>query len=361
MAKRIFNFSAGPSTLPLDVLKKVQAEFLDYHGTGMSLIEMSHRSKEFDEVNNNTMNSLRELMGLSDKYKILFVGGGASSQFAMIPMNFLSKGKTAAYVDTGAWAGKAYKEAKAFGSVHLAGSSKDGGHTFVPKTADIDFPSDAAYLHMTSNNTIFGTQFQEYPDTGSVPLICDMSSDILSRQLDFNKFSVIYAGAQKNLGPAGVTIVIVHEDMLVKCNDGIPTMFDYRTHANKDSLYNTPPVFAIYIVGLVAEWIKEQGGLAAIEKMNVAKKERIYQMIDLNPDYYKGTVQDESRSWMNLTFRLPSEDLEKKFIAEASAAGFSGLKGHRSVGGVRASIYNAMTLEGVEKLVEFMESFKKAN
>lgn len=359
MANRIINFSAGPATLPLEVLKIVQNELLDYHGAGMSVMEMSHRSKQYDEINEEIIVLFREVLGLDNSYHVMFMGGGASTQFALVPMNFLSKDKTAAYIDTGAWANKAAKEAKLFGNVHIAGSSKESNYDHIPTKLDI--PADAVYLHLTSNNTIFGTQYQSFPDAGNVPMICDMSSDIASRVHDFTKFDMIYAGAQKNLGPAGATVIIMSDAMLAKCADGNPTMFNYKTHAGKKSLYNTPPVLPIYILKLVMQWIKDQGGLAAVERSNIAKKERIYQMLDLYPDYYKGTVKPDSRSWMNITFRLPSEDLEKKFISEALAAGMSGLKGHRDVGGIRASIYNAMPKEGVDKLAQFMEDFKKAN
>ncbi len=358
---RIFNFNAGPSTLPLDVLKIVQDELLDYRGTGMSVMEMSHRSPEFDEINEQAISLARELMGLDEKYHVMFVGGGASTQFSYIPMNFLHEGMTGAYIDTGTWSTKAMKEAQNLGNMHLAGGSKEEGYCRVPKQSELDVPKDAAYLHITSNNTIKGTQFHEFPQYDGIPLIADMSSDILSRKIDFTKFSMIYAGAQKNLGPSGVTMIVMHDDMLAKCKDGLPSMINYNTHASKKSLYNTPPAFGIYMVKLNMEWIKGQGGLEAVEKVNRAKQERLYQIFDLYPDYFRGTAEEDSRSWMNITFRLPSEDLEKKFIAEAKAAGFGGLKGHRSVGGCRASIYNAMTLEGVEKLVEFMEAVKKAN
>lgn len=361
MANRVFNFNPGPSTLPLDVLKIVQEELLDYRGTGMSIMESSHRSPEFDEINNTAMALFHEVLGLNDDYHVLFVGGGASTQFAMIPMNFLNPGQKAAYVDTGTWSSKAIKEGKLLGEVHLAASSKDAEYTFIPKVSDIQYPADAAYLHITSNNTIKGTQYHEFPDTGKVPLICDMSSDIASRQLDFNKFSLIYAGAQKNLGPSGVTVVIIRDDLLAKGKEGLPTMLSYKTHAEKKSLYNTPPAFGIYIVKLVMEWIKNQGGLAGIEKINREKKDLIYNVIDSNPDFYRGPVRKDSRSWMNITLRLPTEDLEKKFIAEAKEAKFVGLKGHRSVGGVRVSLYNALPLEGARKLAEFMENFKKNN
>lgn len=361
MAKRVFNFNPGPAVLPLEVLETAKEELLDYRGTGMSILEISHRSADFEEVNNSAMALMREIMGLGDNYKVLFVGGGASTQFAMAPMNFLHPGKTAAYIDTGAWGNKAIKEAKLIGNVHIAASTKEQSYNRVNKLAEIKFPADAAYLHLTSNETINGTQFSEFPETGNVPLICDMSSDMLSRRRDFGKFSLIYAGAQKNLGPAGVTLVVIKDDLLAKCKEGLPTMLNYQTHAKENSLYNTPPAFGIYIVKLVLEWIKKQGGLEAVEKVNCAKKDRIYSLMDQHPDYFRGTVEKDSRSWMNLTLRLPSEDLEKKFISEARGKGFIGLKGHRSVGGIRVSLYNAMTLDGANKLAEFMEAFKKAN
>ncbi len=361
VGNRASNFNPGPAGLPLEVLQQVQQEFLDYKGTGMSVIEISHRSAEYEEINNAAIALFKELMGIGDNYNVLFVGGGASLQFSAVPMNFLADGKTAAYVDTGSWANKAIKEAKKVGNVLVAASSKEDGYKYIPSFDNIRYPADVAYLHTTSNNTIYGTQWDKFPDTGNVPHICDMSSDILSRRRDFGKFALIYAGAQKNLGPAGVTVVIVREDMLAKCRENLPTMIDYRTHAKENSLYNTPPVFAIYIVRLVLEWIKRQGGLAAIEKTNFAKKERIYQMVDLHPDYFRGTVNPDSRSWMNLTFRLPSEELEKKFLAEAKAAKMIGLKGHRSVGGIRVSLYNAVTLKTAETLAHFMEEFMKKN
>jgi phosphoserine aminotransferase len=361
MANRVFNFNPGPSTLPLDVLKIVQEELLDYRGTGMSVIESSHRSPEFDDINNQAMALAKELFGLGDNYKILFMTGGASTQFSLIPLNFLGENQVGAYVDTGTWSTKAIKEAGIIGTAHLAGSSKEDGYTYIPKQNDISYPDNTAYLHITSNNTIKGTQYQEFPDTGDVPLICDMSSDIASRRMDYSKFSLIYAGAQKNLGPAGVTLVIIRDDLLGRCKEGRPSMFSYKTYVEKNSLYNTPPVFGIYVMKLVFEWIKKQGGLKAVEKVNAAKKDAIYGMIERYPDFYKGTVKPDSRSWMNITLRLPTEELEKRFIVDAKAAGFMGLKGHRSVGGVRVSMYNAMPLEGAAKLSEFMEAFIKAH
>jgi len=325
----------------------------------MSIIENSHRSPEYDEINDSCIALFKELFNLNDNYHVLFLGGGASSQFAIIPMNFLTKDKTGAYIDTGAWSAKAIKEAKYFGKVHVAASSKESNYDHIP--TEFDIPSDADYLYMVSNNTIFGTQYQSIPDSKGIPLVCDMSSDIASRVHDFNKFDIIFAGAQKNLGPAGVTVVIISDKMLAMCNENIPTMFSYKTHADKKSLFNTPPVFGVYIVRLVLEWIKKQGGLAKVEQNNIAKKERIYQLMDLYPQYFRGTVQPASRSWMNITMRLPNEDLEKKCIAETKAAGFTGLKGHRSVGGIRVSTYNAMTIEGIEKLAQFLEDFKSKN
>lgn len=361
MAHRIFNFNAGPSTLPLEVLKTVQSELLDYRGTGMSVLEMSHRSPEYDDINDTAMALTRELMGLGEEYHVMFIGGGASTQFAMIPLNFTGRGRRGAYVDTGTWASKALDEANIVGEAHLAGSTKTDSYNYIPGGNELDIPSDAAYLHITTNNTVKGTQWHQTPEVEGVPLIADMSSDIFSRRWAFNRYAMIYAGAQKNLGPAGVTLVVMRDDLLQRCPDGNPTMWDYRTHASKKSLYNTPPVVAIYVVKLVLEWIKGQGGLAAVEKVNRAKQEKVYQLIGQYPDYFRGTAREDSRSWMNATLRLPSEELEKKLIAEATAAGFGGLKGHRSVGGIRVSMYNAMTLKGVEKLVQFMEEFRKAN
>jgi phosphoserine aminotransferase len=361
MAHRVYNFNPGPSTLPLEVLKKVQEELLDYKGTGMSVMEISHRSAEYEEINDATIALVRELMGLNDKYHVLFVTGGASSQFALVPMNFAYGGKLGAYVDTGAWSDKAIKEAKILGGAHMVASSKADQYRYIPKESDIKVPADAAYLHITTNNTIFGTQWQSTPNVTGVPLIADMSSDILSKRWEYSKYAMVYAGAQKNLGPSGMVLVVIHDDLLQKCKDGNPTMFDYRTHAKEKSLYNTPPSLTVYITRLVLEWIKGQGGLAAVEKVNRAKQEKIYGLIDQYPDFFKGTVDKGSRSWMNINLRLPNEDMEKKFISEAKKAGFVGLKGHRSVGGIRVSLYNAMTLEGAEKLAGFMIDFKKAN
>ncbi len=360
MSQKIYNFNAGPAILPQEVLLQAQKELLNYKNIGMSVMEISHRTKEYEEINDTAIALFRELLGLGQNYKVLFLGGGASTQFAMLPMNLLSQDKTASYVETGSWAEKAIKEAKKFGNVHIAASSKDKNHSYIPKLKDSDVPADSVYLHITSNNTIFGTQWHEFPKV-SVPLVCDMSSDILSRQLNFKSFDLIYAGAQKNVGPAGVTIVIIKDDLLEKCSDANPVIFNYKTHAAENSLYNTPPVFPIYIVKLVLEWMKEKGGLAAIESQNRAKQECIYDTIGQNSDYYHGHAQKDSRSWMNITFRLPTADLEEKFAKDSKAAGFIGLKGHRSVDGIRVSLYNAMPLEGAEKLAEFMQKFRRAN
>ena len=357
MSERIYNFNAGPATLPFGVLQKAQSELLNYKNSGMSIMEISHRSKDYEEINNTAISLFRELMELDESYKIIFMGGGASSQFALIPMNFLAADKTAAYIDTGAWSEKAINEAKKFGSVHLAGSSKAKDYRAIPNIDSLEFPDRAEYLHLTSNNTIFGSQWQSYPKS-NLPLFCDMSSDILSRKLNYSDFSFIYAGSQKNLGPAGVTVVIAKEGLLEKCSSDIPLIFNYNTHARANSLYNTPPVFPVYMVKLVLEWIKDKGGLEAVEKENAAKKDCIYDLMDDNSDFYRGIVEKESRSWMNITMRLPSEELENKFVAESKAAGFGGLKGHRSVGGIRVSLYNAMPLAGAEKLAEFMLGFK---
>jgi phosphoserine aminotransferase len=361
MTHRVFNFNPGPSTLPLDVLKTVQAELLDYRGTGMSVMELSHRSAEYDAINVEAMALFKELMGLGDDFQILFVGGGASTQFALVPMNFLRGGQVGAYVDTGTWATKAMHEAQIQGNTLLAASSREAAYTYIPGQADLEIPDNAAYLHITTNNTIKGTQYHYIPETGGVPLIADMSSDICSRKLDCSRFSMIYAGAQKNLGPSGVTLVAIRDDLLDRCLDVSPTMFNYQTHAAKRSLYNTPPSFAVYVVKLVLEWIRNAGGLDAVAKINEKKKDTIYGLIDQDPDYFRGTAREDSRSWMNVTLRLPSEDLEEKFIAEAKQQGLVGLKGHRSVGGIRISLYNAMTLEGAEKVAAFMRTFRKAN
>jgi phosphoserine aminotransferase len=360
MVKRNVNFNPGPAALPLDVLKIVQEELLDYQGSGISILESSHRAKEFEAINDQTIALVHELFGLGTDYQVLFMGSGASAQFALVPMNFVGQGQTAAYVDTGEFANKAMKECQIVAKAHVAFSSKEEKYRRVPKMNEIKYPEDVAYLHICSNNTIEGTQFQEFPDTGKVPLVADMSSDIASRQVDFKKFSLIYAGAQKNLGPAGVTLVIIRNDFLAKGKQGLPTMFTYKTFADNKSLYNTPPVFGVYIMKLVLEGIKGKGGLAGIEKINAAKKDLLYSAIDAAPDFYKGAAEKASRSWMNVTMRLPTEDLENKFVADAKKEGLIGLKGHRSVGGIRFSIYNAVSLEDIQKTVDFMARFHKS-
>ncbi len=360
MVTRKVNFNPGPAALPLEVLRTVQGELLDYQGSGMSILETSHRAKEFEAVNDQAIALVRELLGLGSDYQVLFMGGGASTQFALVPMNFIGDGQTAAYVDTGDFAAKALKECQTVAKVHVAFSSKEEKYRRVPKMSEIEYPEDVAYLHICSNNTIEGTQFQEFPDTGKVPLVADMSSDIASRQVDYKKFSLIYAGAQKNLGPAGVTLVVIRNDFLAKSKKGLPAILSYKTHADTKSLYNTPPVFGVYIMKLTLEWLKSKGGLAGMEKLNSAKKDLLYSTIDAAPDFYKNPVEKASRSWMNVTMRLPTEELENKFIAEAQKEGLLGLRGHRSVGGIRFSIYNAVSLEDIQKVVDFMGRFRRS-
>jgi len=359
--KRAYNFNAGPSALPLSALEKAQAELLDFQGAGMSILEMSHRGKEYEAVHNQAIALIRELLAVPEDYEILFLQGGASLQFAMIPMNFLPTGGQAAYVTTGAWSEKAYEEAKKMGGAYEAASTKSGKHSSIPAISELKYGTDSAYLHITSNNTIFGTQWKSFPDTGNVPLVADMSSDILSRPIDVKKFSMIYAGAQKNLGPAGVTLVILKKSFLTAANPNIPTMLRYGTFAKDNSLYNTPPTFGVYLMGLVLSWVKQQGGLAAITRRNEEKAALIYDTIDASRGFYIGHARTDARSLMNITFRLPSEELEKKFLDEAKQAGFVGLAGHRSVGGCRASAYNAVPVEACQALKELMEKFRKEN
>ena len=358
---RAHNFNAGPSALPLSVLQKAQSELLDFGGAGMSVMEMSHRGKEYEAVHNQTIALLRELMAIPEDYDVLFLQGGASLQFAMIPLNFLPAGKKAAYVMTGVWSEKALEEAKKLGETYEAASSKAGKHSSIPALSEVKIEPDTAYVHLTSNNTIFGTQWREFPDTADVPLVADMSSDILSRPVDVSKFSMIYAGAQKNLGPAGVTLVIIKKSFLATANPQLPTMLKYGTFAKENSLYNTPPTFGIYLMGLVLEWMKQQGGLAAITARNEAKAALVYDAIDASNGFYKGHAVPAARSRMNITFNLASEELEKKFLAEAKQAGFVGLAGHRSVGGCRASAYNAVPLESCQALRDLMLKFQKEN
>jgi phosphoserine aminotransferase len=360
MTERIFNFSAGPAVIPLPVLEEAQRDMLALPGVGMSVMEISHRSKTFDEIISGADSGLRELLGVPKDYQVLFLQGGASLQFAMVPMNFLSLDESADYIVTGSWGKKAVKEAQKFGNVNFAANTADGGFTRVPGQDELQFDPSAAYVHITSNETIEGVEFKSEPEVGEVPLVCDASSDILSRPVPVEKYGLIYAGAQKNMGPSGVTLVIIREDLLPRVRDGLATMLDYRTHAKDKSLHNTPNTWGIYIINLVTKWLKEKGGLAAMQIENEDKAKLIYDAIDAS-EFYRGHADPDSRSMMNVTFRLPAEDLEKKFANEATAAGMDGLKGHRSVGGIRASIYNAFPRAGCEALVEFMKEFERKN
>jgi phosphoserine aminotransferase len=358
--KRVHNFGAGPAALPLPVLEQVQAELLDHGGTGMSVMELSHRSAAFGEVIGQAEADLRALLDLSSDYAVLFLQGGASLQFAMVPANLRPAGASADYVLTGNWSRAAIKEAAKGGSVRTVGSTEPSGFDRIPAQGELDFDPQAAYAHFTSNNTIYGTQWPTEPEAPSgVPLVCDASSDALSRPIDIRRYGVLYAGAQKNLGPAGIAVVVVRQDLLERTPGGLPALMDYRLMAEKRSLYNTPPTFAVYVVGRVLKWLRELGGLAEIGKRNEAKAALLYDAIDASGGFYRGHAQKESRSRMNVTFRLPTEDLEKEFLKEAGPADLAGLKGHRSVGGLRASIYNACPIESVRALVDFMADFKK--
>ena len=357
---RVYNFSAGPSMLPESVLKKAAAEMLDYEGCGHSVMEMSHRSKVFQSIIDGARELVKELYNVPDNYKILFVHGGASTQFAAIPLNFLNKSGKADYIISGRWAKMAYNEAKKYGDVQIAASSEDKMFSYIPETTRESFRPDADYVHICFNNTIYGTKFPYIPDTGDIPLVADMSSCIISEPVDVSKFGLIYAGAQKNMAPAGLTIVIVREDLIGNAKEMIPTMLDYSVMAENDSMYNTPPCYCIYIAKLVYEWILGMGGLEEMKKYNEKKCAILYDYLD-SQDYYIAPVEKESRSMMNVTFVTGDAELDKKFAKEADAQGLKNLKGHRSVGGMRASIYNAMPIEGVEKLVEFMKEFAKNN
>ena len=360
MTERIFNFSAGPAVLPVPVLEEAQRDLLSLPGVGMSVMEISHRSKTFDEIHVRAEGGIRELLSIPDNYRILFLQGGASLQFSMIPMNLLPADGTADYIITGSWGKKALKEAKRTGNVNVAATMADGGFTRIPNNDEITLTPSASYVHITSNETIEGVQWKHEPDTGSVTLISDASSDILSRAIPVDKYGLIYAGAQKNIGPSGVTLVIIRDDLLQRIPDGLHTMLDYRTHVENNSLYNTPNTWGIYIISLVCKWIKEKGGIAGMERENDDKARLLYDAIDAT-DFYRGHADADARSPMNVTYRLPSEELEKKFTSEATAQGLDGLKGHRSVGGIRASIYNAFPREGVEALVSFMKEFERKN
>jgi phosphoserine aminotransferase len=355
---RLFNFSAGPAVLPLPVLEEAQRDLVSLPGVGMSVMEISHRSKTFEGVLARAIEDIRALAGIPSNYKVLLLQGGASLQFSMVPMNLLTSGATADYVDTGSWADKAIKEARRVGKVNVTGSTKADKYSRVPSAGELSLTPGAAYVHITTNNTIEGTQWKTLPDVGDAPLVADTSSDMFHAPIDVGRFGLIYAGAQKNLGPSGVTLVIVREDLLARCQDSLPTMLNYKVHADNNSLYNTPPTFGIYILGLTMKWLRAQGGLTSMAAVNQRKAAKLYAQID-QTGFYRGTAQKESRSVMNVTFRLPTEELEKAFEKEATAAGLDGLKGHRSVGGMRASIYNAFPEEGVDALVEFMREFER--
>jgi phosphoserine aminotransferase len=360
MAARIYNFNPGPAALPVQVLEQVREEFLDFKGSGMSVSEVSHRSALFEEVLDDAVARFTRLLKMPDNFKVLFLQGGASTQFCMVPMNLIPDGMSADYVNTGTWSKKAIKEAQLLKKDHsVIASSEDRNFCYIPDSIPVN--PGAAYLHFTSNNTIEGTQYFDFPNAGTVPLVSDMSSDILCRPIDIKQFGLIYAGAQKNLGPAGVTVVIIRDDMLARVPKDIPTMLQYTTHAGKNSLYNTPPCIAIYMVQLVLKWLEESfGDLAGVERRNREKADLLYGYIDAT-EFYRGTADAGSRSLMNVTFRLPDENLEKKFVAEALQQGLGGLKGHRSVGGCRASIYNALGIDAVRGLVDFMKTFADRN
>ena len=358
--KRVYNFSAGPSMLPMEVLETARDEMLDYKGSGQSVMEMSHRSKVYDEIIKTAEADFREGAGVPDNYKVLFLQGGASTQFAMIPMN-LMKNKVADYIVTGQWAKKAWQEAGNFGTANKIASSEDKTFSYIPDVSDLPISEDADYVYICQNNTIYGTRYKELPNTKGKILVSDVSSMFLSEPLDITKYGIMYGGVQKNVGPAGVTIVVIREDLITgDVLPGTPTMLKYKTHADNDSLYNTPPAYNIYVCGLVFKWLKKLGGLTEMKKINEEKAKVLYDYLDASK-LFKGTVEKEYRSLMNVPFVTESDELNKKFVSEAEAEGFVNLKGHRSVGGMRASIYNAMPIEGVKKLVEFMDKFEKEN
>jgi phosphoserine aminotransferase len=354
---RVYNFSAGPAVLPLSVLEEIQRDLISLPGVGMSILEISHRSVPFEKILAEAEADIRALANIPPNYKVLFLQGGASLQFSMVPMNLLTPGSTADYIDGGSWAEKAVKEARKIGNVNVAATTKGENYARIPRPDELKLTPNAAYVHMTSNNTIEGTEYKDLPEVGNVPLVSDTSSDMFSKPIDVTRHALIYSGAQKNMGPAGVTVVIIREDLLQRSQKSLPTMLNYAVHAENGSLYNTPPAFAVYTMGLVMKWLRKGGGLAAIEKVNVRKAGKLYAEID-RTGFYRGTAQQGQRSLMNVTFRLPSEDLEKQFVKESTAAGLDGLKGHRSVGGMRASIYNAFPEDGVDALVGFMRDFE---
>lgn len=353
---RIFNFSAGPAMIPAAVIQQAEKEFLDWNGSGMNVMEMSHRGKEFMSIAAQAEQDLRDLMSIPDNYKVLFLQGGASAQFTAIPMNLLRGKTTADYFNTGQWSKKAIAEAKRFCDVNIVASSEDSNFTTITDPAEWKLNPDAAYVHYTANETIGGVEFDHIPDTGDVPLVVDLSSTILSRPIDVSRFALIYAGAQKNIGPAGLTLVIVRDDLIGDAMPGTPVTFDYKVQADNDSMYNTPPTYALYMAGLGFQWLKELGGLTAMREINQRKADKLYAAID-GSDFYQNPVTPQYRSWMNIPFTLTNADLDADFLAEAKAAGLVTLKGHRSVGGMRASIYNAMPEEGVDALINFMQEF----
>ncbi len=357
VAKRIHNFSAGPSALPTLVVERARDEMLSYAGLGMGVMEMSHRSKEFESILHSTETGIGDLLGLTDEFKVVFVSSGATLQFSMVPMNFLYNGGFAEYIVTGTWSEKAVAEAKLCGKVNLVYDSRPSGYRTVPRQGEIKLSSEASYVHYTSNETIDGVEFDYDLDGGDVPVVCDASSNILSRQFDMDRYSLIYAGAQKNIGPSGITVVIIRNELLDRVPKGLPSLLDYRNIAKHGSMPNTPNTWGIYLIGLVCDWLKDQGGVQAMERANIAKARLLYEAIDSSDGFYVGHAVREARSRMNVTFRLPSDELDELFCSEAEQNGMSGLRGHRSVGGIRASIYNAMPIEGVEHLVEFMSLF----
>lgn len=361
MEKRIYNFSAGPCTLPEPVMLEAQKDFYSYKGEGLSVMEMSHRSKSYDEIITSAEDDLRKLLSVNDDYAVLFLQGGATLQFSMLALNLMPPANNADYIVTGSWSKKAVTEAKRVGEVNVAATSAESNFNFIPKQEALNLTPDASYVHFTSNNTIFGTEFKVEPEVGNVPLVCDASSNILSKPIDVNKYGLIYAGAQKNMGPAGAALVVVKKALLDRAPEDLHTYLNYNIHAEKGSMYNTPPTYTIYIMGLVYKWLLNLGGLKEMQKINEAKAKMLYYSIDNSDGYYTGSAALEDRSFMNVTFNMQKEELEKKFIAEAAEKGFSGLKGHRSVGGIRASIYNAFPTKGVEDLVQFMQDFKAAN
>ena len=361
MEKRVYNFSAGPAVLPEDVLKEAQENLLALPGVGMSVLEISHRSKTFDKIITEAKADLKSLLDITDDYELLFLQGGASLQFSMVALNLMPPKNKADYIITGSWSKKAVKEAKRVGTVNIVATTEGENFKRIPKQEELKLDPDAAYVHFTTNNTIYGTEWHKEPEAGNVPLVCDASSDILHKKIDVTKYALIYAGAQKNMGPSGVTLVIIRKDLLERSPDSLPTMLNYKTHVENNSLYNTPNTFGVYMIGLVAKWLQKLGGLDAMYELNKEKADILYKCIDESGGFYKGHAEKESRSLMNVTFNLGTEELEKKLIADATAAGFNGLKGHRSVRGLRASIYNAFPKKGVEDLAGFMKDFQNKN